>query len=88
MDEQRIAWVLVSPDHSSRSTGARAGFRDWGMERSVFLPESVYAGLRDGSLGYNKAADFKTRSLIGRPVKFLPWINPRVQVFARKPAAG
>ncbi|MCZ2078824.1 MAG: hypothetical protein LC130_27985 [Bryobacterales bacterium] len=83
-EEQRIAWVLVSPDNSSRSTGAQAGFRDWGMERSAFLPQAVYAGLQNGSLGYDKAADFKTRSLIGRPVKFLPWINPRVQIFVRK----
>ena len=81
--EANVDILVVSPDHSSRSTGQYAPFVDRGLERSVFLPESILRGVKDGSLGFHKVADFETASLIGRPVKYMPFVNPRVQIFRR-----
>ena len=68
-----VRWVLVVPDYSS----------DAARDRSLFLPAATYAALRDGSLGYRRVARFATPSLIGRPLPYLPYVNPRVQVFER-----
>jgi hypothetical protein len=84
LNEKKIRFVAVIPEHSSRSTGWATSFSDWGRERSFFLPEKVYQELKDGSLGYRKVAAFQTKPLFwNRPVKFLPWVNPPVQIFER-----
>lgn len=66
-------YVLVIPDYSSP--------RD--VERSLYLPLPTYEALQDGSLGYRRVARFDTRPLLGRRMKYLPIINPPVQVFGK-----
>ncbi len=68
-----VRWVLVIPDY----------FSDTARERSLFLPAPTYAALEDGSFGYRRVAAFATPSLIGRALPYLPYVNPRVQVFER-----
>jgi hypothetical protein len=75
--------VIVAADFSSRSNGAWSPFNEAGTEHSFFLSEKVFRGLMDGSQGYSLIAQFKTRPLTGRPIRFLPWINPPVKVFRR-----
>lgn len=76
-DLQRIRprWIVVAPDY----------FADPTMERSIFLPTSVYVGLQDGSLGWRRAQRFHSPSLLGRPLPYLPYVNPVVQLFERQP---
>lgn len=83
LQTNQFDWLFVIPDFSSRSNGAAAPFRDTGLPRSRFLPESTYQQIVDGSLGYREVAKFETRSLTGRPLKFLPWINPPVTIYQR-----
>ncbi len=68
-----VEWVVVAPDY----------FSDPAREHSVFLPDSTYRRLRDGSLGYRRVASFATAPLTGRPLPYLPYVNPRVQLFQR-----
>jgi hypothetical protein len=88
LETNQFDWVFVIPDFSSRSNGAAAPFCEKGLPRSHFLPEQVYQRVLDGSLGYRLAARFETPSLTGRPLKFLPWINPPVRIFRRSTAAA
>jgi hypothetical protein len=66
-------WVYVAPDYFADPAGVR----------STFLPEAVYDGLQDGSLGYARVAYFPRRSLWGRRIRDLPYLNPQVQIFVR-----
>ena len=84
IEKQQPATLIVAADFSSRSNGARAPFNEAGTDHSAFLPAEVYAQLLDGSLGYDLAAEFRTASLSGRALKFLPWVNPPVKVFQRR----
>jgi 4-amino-4-deoxy-L-arabinose transferase-like glycosyltransferase len=65
--------VLVIPDYSSRG----------GLERSQYLPLTTYQQLQDGSLGFTRAAQFKTTPILGRRLDNLPIVNPPVQIFER-----
>lgn len=69
-------WVVVAPDY----------FADPARERSLFLPAQVYNGLRDGSLGWQLAARFESKGLLGRALPYLPYVNPVVQVYERRAA--
>jgi hypothetical protein len=69
-------YVLVIPDF----------FADSARERSIFLPDSIYRGLQDGSLGYRRAERFVTAPLLPRPLPYLPYVNPMVQVFEWRPS--
>jgi len=69
--QKRVRFVLVIPDFSSSP----------GMEWNRFIPEPVYKGLNDGSLGYEKVAHFRTPPLLGRPLKYLPFVNSSVQIY-------
>jgi len=68
---REFRFVLVAPDY----------FSDPARERSLFLPEPIYDDLRNGALGYHRAAIFVTSPLLGRPLPYLPYVNPTVQVF-------
>jgi hypothetical protein len=68
-----VEWVVVAPDY----------FSDPAREHSLFLPDSTYRRLRDGSLGYRRVATFATAPLTGRPLPYLPYVKPRVQLFQR-----
>jgi hypothetical protein len=68
-----VEWVVVAPDY----------FSDTAREHSLFLPDSTYRRLRDGSLGYRRVASFATPPLSGRALPYLPYVNPRVQLFQR-----
>ena len=70
----RPRWVVVAPDF----------FADPLRNRSIFLPLAAYEGLHDGSLGWNLVARFESRGLLGRPLPYLPYVNPVVQVFQRR----
>ncbi len=53
------------------------------------FPDHVYKALADGSLGYEKAAYFKTDSLVKRQILDYPTVNPPIEVFVRsKPLTG
>jgi hypothetical protein len=39
--------------------------------------------LQDGSLGFTRAAQFKTTPILGRRLDNLPIVNPPVQIFER-----
>jgi hypothetical protein len=71
--EQAPPLVYVAPDY----------FADADRQRSSFLPDSLYRRLLDGSLGYARVAFFPSRSLLGRRIHDLPYINPQVQLFRR-----
>ena len=79
LKEGGVRLVLVIPDYSSQGQP--------GLERSLYLPESTYHELQDGSLGFTRVAQFKTRPLpfLGRNLDNLPWVNPPVQIFERTP---
>lgn len=66
-----MRFVLVAPDY----------FSDPSRERSLFLPETILNRLKDGTLGYRRVAVFETRSLLRRPLPYLPYVNPTVQIF-------
>lgn len=75
------AWpdlVFVIPDFSSAP----------GMAHSRFLPGSVYARLRDGSLGYAEVARFRTKPLFDPMPKYLPYVNSAVEIYARIQVSG
>jgi hypothetical protein len=72
----RPRWLVVAPDY----------FADPLRERSTFLPLAVYEGLRDGSLGYKLVARFESPGLLGRPLPYLPYVNPVVQLYERREA--
>lgn len=65
------AWLVVAPDF----------FSDTARVRSEFLPDSIYRRLLDGSLGYERVGFFRTPPLTGRPLPYLPYVNPQVQIF-------
>lgn len=75
--ENGVRLVLVIPDYSSQGRP--------GLERSLYLPESTYHELQDGSLGFDRVAQFRTRPLplVGRSLDAIPWVNPPVQIFER-----
>jgi 4-amino-4-deoxy-L-arabinose transferase-like glycosyltransferase len=75
--ENGVRLVLVIPDYSSQGQP--------GLERSLYLPESTYRELQDGSLGFDRVAQFRTRPLplVGRSLDAIPWVNPPVQIFER-----
>ena len=66
-----MRFVVVAPDY----------FSDPSRERSLFLPETTYRQLKDGTLGYQRVAVFDTPSLLRRPLPYLPFVNPTVQLF-------
>ena len=72
--EDWTEYLVVAPDYYS----------DAGRERSTILPEGLYARLLDGSLGYQRMRLFRTEPLTGRPIAYLPYVNPQVQVFRRE----
>jgi 4-amino-4-deoxy-L-arabinose transferase-like glycosyltransferase len=71
-------YVAIIPDWTSRP----------GMERSADCPPEVYAALSEGAVGYEQAAFFPTRSLLGgwrlRPPLDNPSVCPPVRIFARR----
>jgi hypothetical protein len=73
---QRPEFAIVAPDWSGRD----------GMEFSRVCPAAFYSGLKDGSLGYELAAEFKTHSLIERQLLDYPSVNPRILIYRRKDA--
>lgn len=73
----RPRWLVVAPDY----------FADRARERSNFLPASLYARLQDGSMGWTMVQRFTVAPLLGRPLPYLPYVNPRVQLFERGGAA-
>jgi 4-amino-4-deoxy-L-arabinose transferase-like glycosyltransferase len=72
-----MRFVVVAPDY----------FSDPSRERSLFLPEAIYRQLKDGTLGYQPVAVFNTPSLLHRPLPYLPYVNPTVQLFEWSEAA-
>jgi len=72
----RPRWVIVAPDYFAEPT----------RERSIFLPSEVYQALRDGSLGWTLAARFESEGLLRRPLPYLPYVNPMVQIYERRPS--
>lgn len=66
-----MRFLVVAPDY----------FSDPSRERSLFLPETMYRRLKDGTLGYQRVAVFETPSLLRRPLPYLPYVNPTVQFF-------
>ncbi len=74
LGDVRPRWVVVAPDY----------FADPQRERSVFLPLAAYEGLRDGSLGWKLVARFESPGLLGRPLPYLPYVNPVVQLYERR----
>lgn len=70
----RPRWVIVAPDYFAEPT----------RERSIFLPQEVYEGLREGSLGWTLAARFESKGLLRRPLPYLPYVNPVVQIYERR----
>jgi hypothetical protein len=78
LTQENVSFVLVSPDF----------FSEAGMDRSPALPEGVYERLKDGSLGFQRVAAFRTEPLVGTPLRYLPFVNPPVQVFHRVEPAG
>lgn len=48
------------------------------------LPDSLFAALVDGSLGYDQVLAIQTRALFPRPLLVAPAVNPAVRVFARR----
>jgi hypothetical protein len=74
LSDVRPRWVVVAPDY----------FADPQRERSIFLPLAVYEGLRDGSLGWKLVARFESPGLLGRPLPYLPYVNPVVQLYQRR----
>jgi hypothetical protein len=74
LNDVRPRWVVVAPDY----------FADRQRERSIFLPLAVYQGLRDGSMGWTLVARFESPGLLGRPLPYLPYVNPVVQVYKRR----
>lgn len=70
----RPRWVIVAPDY----------FAEPKRERSIFLPQEVYDGLREGSLGWTLAARFESKGLLRRPLPYLPYVNPVVQIYERR----
>jgi hypothetical protein len=71
LEQNSIRYVLVSPD----------AWSDPGMDRSWFLPVDIYNALKNGSLGYQRLAVFSPPSLLGYAIRYLPIINPKVQVY-------
>lgn len=72
-----VRFIVVAPDY----------FGDPSRERSLFLPEAIYRQLKDGTLGYERAAMFTTPSFLRRPLPYLPYVNPTVQLFEWTAAA-
>jgi len=77
LGEERPRYVYVAPDYFSDSL----------HQRSTFLPEDVYARLKNGTLGYRLAERFETRPLRGSWLRQFPYVNPPVQVFEALPKA-
>ena len=79
LGEEKPRYVYVAPDYFSDSL----------HQRSTFLPEDIYARLKNGTLGYRLAGQFETRPLRGSWLRQFPYVNPPVQVFEAvpKPAA-
>jgi len=77
LGEERPRYVYVAPDYFSDSL----------HQRSTFLPEEIYARLKDGTLGYRLAGRFETRPLRASWLRHFPYINPPVQVFEAIPGA-
>lgn len=73
--EGEFRFVYVAPDY----------FSDPLHERSTFLPEETYAGLKDGTLGFRLAARFETPPLRTTWLRYFPYVNPPVQVFEAVP---
>ncbi|HEX6942222.1 MAG TPA: glycosyltransferase family 39 protein [Gemmatimonadaceae bacterium] len=69
-------WIVVAPDY----------FADPRRERSIFLPEELYRALQTGSIGWELAARFESRGLLGRALPYLPYVNPVVQIYERRRA--
>lgn len=71
LEQKSVKYVLVSPD----------AWSDPGMDRSWFLPIDIYNDLKNGTLGYQRLAVFPAPTLLGHAIKYLPIINPKVQVY-------
>jgi 4-amino-4-deoxy-L-arabinose transferase-like glycosyltransferase len=72
-----FAWVIVAADY----------FADSSRTRSQMLPDSTWRRLLDGSLGLRLVHTSSRASLLGRPLAYLPYVNPVVRIFARADAA-
>lgn len=72
-DPQRVRWVIVAPDYFSNDS----------RDHSLFLPNPIYEGLLNGTLGYSRVAVFETKPLRSFPLPYLPYVNPKVQIFER-----
>ncbi len=66
LKNKRIRFVLVQPDWSS----------EIGAEHSHFFPKSLHKQLKDGNLGYKKAATFETAGLFHGFFLDLPLVTP------------
>jgi hypothetical protein len=78
LEEHRPAFVIMQPDWTSKP----------GMEHSRSCPEEFIRRVKDGTLEYGLAADFKTRSSIRRQLLDYPSVNPAVRIFVTKTASG
>jgi hypothetical protein len=73
--DRRPRFILTLPDFTSAP----------GVPYSGSCHPSIYAALRDGSLGYREAAHFQTPPLIPwvrRPALDYPVVNPPIRIFA------
>lgn len=73
--DSSASYLLVIPDYSSKH----------GEDHSLYLPDSTYAALKNGSLGYVQVARFRTAPLFGFEMDYLPILNPPVQIYAPAP---
>jgi cytosine/adenosine deaminase-related metal-dependent hydrolase len=51
------------------------------------LPDSVFRGLMDGSLGYDQVLAIQTPAIFPRPLRVAPAVNPPLRLFARQDVA-
>lgn len=70
----RPRWIVVAPDY----------FANPSREHSIFLPDVLYDSLQSGALGWQRVARFESRGLLRRPLPYLPYVNPVVQIFERR----
>jgi len=58
------------------------------LEHEWNVPDSLFKGLMDGSLGYQQVLAIQTPALFPRPLLVAPAVNPPVRLFARTDLAG
>jgi hypothetical protein len=68
--------------------GVPGSFNDVGLERTPFVPDIVFQGLKDGQLGYKRVAVFSTPPLFPSLSKDIPLtklgylVNPTIQIYS------